>query len=397
MTTNDATLGGAEADSVGDATSDRLAERLLAWPLTVLVGLICLMQLLTWVPHYLTWPLWADHDVFATIARGWEAGVLPYRDLYCNQFPGALYLFWILGRIAGWGHSWPIYAFDAAAMLGLGLGLVVWSRRFFGRALPGLVGYLAFLSYYLSLDYMMAAQRDWHSALLAVLGILVLQTSPGRILGPAVSGAAMSMALCFRPHAAVFLPAVALQFLGEIRGGGGVRRLASWAGSFLAHDDRLDPPAGGERDPAGLRGGGRAQQRGERGAGPARRRDGRQRAQAARHLQPVVVAIAIALLPKPDRSRALGAAVWLAALGLVAPLRADQPEVPLVPEDSPQSGPRGERRDADAPPPRRRADPAIVQAPLAPARAGSQLPDPSGVLRPEAEPQGGGLGDARTS
>ena len=213
---------------IESAPGDRLSEKLLAEPVTVLLGLICLMQLATWIPHYLTWPLWADHDVFTTLARGWQAGVLPFRDLACNQFPGAIYLCWILGRIAGWGNSMAIYAFDAAAIILLGIGLVLWSRHLFGRALPGIVGYLSFLSYYLAFDYTHAAQRDWYTPLFVVLGLLILQTSRGTFLAPAVAGASMSIAMCFRPHAALFLPAVALQLMAEIRDGGSLRRTAVW-------------------------------------------------------------------------------------------------------------------------------------------------------------------------
>src|SRR5262245_53244426 len=105
------------APSPSDVSTDRLAERLLARPATAAVGLVCLLQLVTWLPHYLTWPLWADHDAFATLARGWEAGELPYRDLACNQFPGAIYLFWFVGKVAGWGNSASLYAFDAGTVL----------------------------------------------------------------------------------------------------------------------------------------------------------------------------------------------------------------------------------------------------------------------------------------
>ena len=212
---------------------DRIAERLLAGPATVLVASVCLMQLVTWVPHYLTWPLWADHDVFATLARGWAAGQLPYRDLYTNQFPGAIYLFYILGRVTGWGGSASIYAFDAGAVIVLGLALTVWSKRLAGTILPGLIGYLCFLSYYLTLDYSLAAQRDWHAPFFAVLSLLILQTWPGRIAAPATSAVSMAIALLIRPHAVLFLPAVALQFAGEMRVGSGVRRPAVWTSSFL--------------------------------------------------------------------------------------------------------------------------------------------------------------------
>jgi hypothetical protein len=316
MTTNDASLGGTEADSVGNARSDRLAARLLAGPLTVLVGLICLVQLLTWVPHYLTWPLWADHDAFATIARGWEAGVLPYRDLYCNQFPGAIYLFYLLGRIAGWGGSTAIYAFDAGAIVLLGVGLLIWSHRLFGRILPGIVGYLTFLSYYLALDYSHAAQRDWHAPLLAMLGLLILQTKRAGMLAPLLSGAAMSLAVCFRPHAALFLPAAAIQFLAEIRTGRDARRLVGWGISFvlttvlwllpLAASGVLPDFIAAVRHnnlPAG-----------DRGLRPV--------PLAINVLKQfdafgfIAVAIAVCMIPRPDRRLASVAVVWLSALAL---------------------------------------------------------------------------------
>src|SRR5262245_55198783 len=82
-----AAVGDSPEDSPTGIRSDRIAGRLLAGPIPALLGLMGLIQLATWVPHYLTWPLWADHDVFATLARGWDAGLLPYRDLACNQFP----------------------------------------------------------------------------------------------------------------------------------------------------------------------------------------------------------------------------------------------------------------------------------------------------------------------
>src|SRR5699024_5611566 len=86
-------------------------ERFAAWvmrgPLVLALVGLCLFQLGTWIPHYLTWPYWADHDVFATIAQGWDDGLLPYRTLRCNNFPGTIYLFWILGKTFGWGRTMP--------------------------------------------------------------------------------------------------------------------------------------------------------------------------------------------------------------------------------------------------------------------------------------------------
>lgn len=299
--------------SIEPTPGDRLSEKLLARPMTVLLALVCVAQLVTWIPHYLTWPLWADHDAYATIARGWQAGVLPYRDLYCNQLPGAIYLFWILGRIGGWGNSMAIYAFDAGTVVLLGVGLVLWSRRLFGRVLPGVVGYLAFLGYYLSLDYSHAAQRDWHAPLLAVLSLLTLQISRGGFLAPAASGAAMSLAICFRPHAALLLPAVAIQLLGDLRAGGTLRRLAAWGLSFaLTTIAWLIPLAASGILPDFLAGVGHN--------APAPGRGLHAAALLVNVLRQfdafgfIAVAIAVCMIPKPDRRLATAALAWLAAL-----------------------------------------------------------------------------------
>ncbi len=185
--------------------ADWLLRRGLAW----MVGLLCLLELGAWLPGYLTWPWWADHDVFATMARGWDGGLLPYRDLLGNNFPGTIYLFWLLGKLGGWGNTANLWAADAAFVVILGIALLGWSRRRFDSSLPGLIGYAAFLGYYLNLDYSQAAQRDWHAPFFGVLALLILQTWPGRT-GRIVSALALATALLFRPQAVLFAPAILL-------------------------------------------------------------------------------------------------------------------------------------------------------------------------------------------
>ncbi|SIO43804.1 hypothetical protein SAMN05444166_4723 [Singulisphaera sp. GP187] len=205
-------------------------------PLIVALCGLVLVQLATWIPHYLTWPYWADHDVFATIAQGWDDGLLPYRDLLCNNFPGTIYLFWILGKGFGWGKTLPFYAVDAAMLVALGGILLAWSRRRLGGILPGLVGYLTFLSYYLGLDYAHAGQRDWHGPFFAVVALLTVQSWPGRI-GRLVSALAMALAICFRPQTILFVPAMALAIDEATRrpgesAGKTVKALLVWGSAF---------------------------------------------------------------------------------------------------------------------------------------------------------------------
>lgn len=214
--------------------------RLLGWPMAAGLAVLCLIQLATWAPGYLTWPWWADHDVFATMARAWHAGILPYRDFAGNNFPATTYVFWLLGVLGGWGRTAPFWAFDAALVLSLGGLLVAWSRRRLGRAGPGWVGYALFLGYYLNLDYTQAAQRDWQGPFFAVAALLVLQAAPGRP-GRLASAALMATAIAFRPQTVLFAPGLLLAVRNEPAGPEAgrptVRRLAAvaaWGAAFAA-------------------------------------------------------------------------------------------------------------------------------------------------------------------
>jgi hypothetical protein len=186
---------------------DRASDRALGWPSTALMVTATVLMLSCWVPHYLTWPWWADADYLAVVAQSWDAGVLPYRDLDDFNFPGAPEMMWVLGKTFGWGKTAPLYVLDAALLGSLGLALGAWSRVRFGRALPGLSGYVIFLTYYLELDYSQVAQRDWHATLLAVFGLLApaaWRGRPGRLASAVLYAAALTM----RPHAILFAPAV---------------------------------------------------------------------------------------------------------------------------------------------------------------------------------------------
>jgi hypothetical protein len=192
--------------------ADALAGAALSGGLSIVVAGICVAYLATWLPHYVLWPWARDADTFATLAQSWDEGIRPYRDIRGYNFPGAIYLFWLLGKTFGWGRTWPLYAVDAVSLILLGAVLVAWSRRCLGWKLPGLVSYLLFLTFYLNLSFELVAQRDWHASLCIVLGLMVLQVWPGRTarIISALLGAA---ALSIRPHTVLFLPALAAAVL----------------------------------------------------------------------------------------------------------------------------------------------------------------------------------------
>ena len=197
------------AGADGPRWLDALAGWAFAGPLTALLIGLCLVQWLVWLPQYLTWNWHQDYDDVATMALAWDAGKRPYRDMLSFQFPGEIYLLWALGKIFGWGKTWPLYAFDAALVGLFGVVMVAWSRVRFGRALPGAIGFATFLSWYLNQEVGVVAQRDGHACLAAIMGLLVLEARPDRA-GRLISAVAMGIALVFRPQVIVLAPALIL-------------------------------------------------------------------------------------------------------------------------------------------------------------------------------------------
>ena len=202
----------------GDAP-DRLSRILVRWVLTPLAGLWCGFLLVTWLPTYLTWPWYTDSEHFAMLARLWDSGGLPYRDMFSTQFPGEIYLHWLLGKLLGWGNTVAYYAVDAALVIAFGALLVLWGRRRVGSALPGWIGFSTFLLYYVSQNYTVAGQRDWHAAFLVLFCLLL----PGIGSAPAFrvfSAVAFGLALVVRPQVILLLPAVVLALDASTRAPG---------------------------------------------------------------------------------------------------------------------------------------------------------------------------------
>ena len=188
---------------------DALSGRLIGHPASIALAVLCIGQWAFWAPNYMTWPMWADHDVFASAARAWDAGVLPYRDFRCNNFPGTIYAYRILGRLFPDRVAAAFFGFDAALVAGLGLLCAAWSRRVFGRMLPGLIGFALWQGYVQSLDYTQSAQRDWHAPGLMIAAILVAQAWRRRLALWASAGLAAA-AFSIRPQVILLMPALLL-------------------------------------------------------------------------------------------------------------------------------------------------------------------------------------------
>ncbi len=175
--------------------------------LNFFVILLILVLTASWLPHYLNWPLWPDSHAYASLAIGWDQGIEPYRDVATFNFPGQIYLFWLLGKTFGWGHTWPFYSADAALIGTVGILMIVWSRRVFGERLSGMIGFLALAVALMDLDISQAGQRDWHSTAFVIISLLILQCGKSRfrIVWSAIF---FAVGFVFRPHVVLFGPAI---------------------------------------------------------------------------------------------------------------------------------------------------------------------------------------------
>ena len=206
-----------EGEGISSGQTDRWAALARNGPLTAVVIGLCVSMIVLWLPQYLYWPWWIDPSEFSFLAHQWDQGVfLPYRDLLCFNLPGEIYLHWILGRAAGWGNSRAFYAVDAAFVVLFGVALCAWSRRLFGGLLPGSLGYLCFLSFYLDQGFNIVAQREWHAALFTVVGLFLLQAWPGR-LSRFVSALLFAVGFSFRPQVILLAPAFLLAIDQTVR------------------------------------------------------------------------------------------------------------------------------------------------------------------------------------
>ena len=170
-------------------------------------------------------------------ALSWDAGLVPYRDLPDFDFPGPIYLCYLLGKTFGWGDTTPFNAIDTAFLVVLGIALAAWSRRLFGSMLPGLVGYLPFLGRNgLSMDITHVGQRDWHGPFFVILGLLAQQARPGRG-GRIAAALALAAGLAYRPQLVLLLPATVLGVVAGAHRPGepwdrAIRPLGEWAVAF---------------------------------------------------------------------------------------------------------------------------------------------------------------------
>jgi hypothetical protein len=182
------------------------------------------------------WPLVHDAPIMHYIAWRIAEGAVPYRDLFDMNFPG-VYLFHLaVVQILGTGDAaWR--AVDLT-MTALGAVMVAALAAPWGRV-AALGGGSFFAAYHLAGGAWNAGQRDFLLVPLLLAGALGVArwAEHGRAGAALASGVALGAALTIKPHALVFVLALAAFIVVRARRteGAGLRPLAALAvGAALA-------------------------------------------------------------------------------------------------------------------------------------------------------------------
>ncbi len=182
----------------------------LQWILTIIIALWFLL----WAPHYLYRPWWMDLEHFSVSAHSWDQGVKPYRDLIDFNFPGPIYIMWMIGKLFGWDHPMAANFLDIMVCIVLFCLTIRWSKRVFDSSTAGLIGCILMARYYMSLDASRVMQRDWY-VIASGIGMLMITQMTTHRYKYLFSGFILAVAFVIRPYAVLLLPPLVLSILLE--------------------------------------------------------------------------------------------------------------------------------------------------------------------------------------
>ncbi|MGE3277482.1 MAG: hypothetical protein AB7O67_20385 [Vicinamibacterales bacterium] len=171
----------------------------------------------------LTWPIGGDGPFLLYV--GWlfsHLGLVPYRDIFLVNVPGALYPYAWIGQVFGFSE-WGGRAGDLALLAMLALVNLAALRRF--GWLPGVLAAALFVLVYLEFY---AVERELLVALLLTAACAAVAGERPSLTAIAAAGLAIGAAACVRPPAALVGPAF-LWYLAD--GEGRTRRWAVLVGA----------------------------------------------------------------------------------------------------------------------------------------------------------------------
>lgn len=175
----------------------RLNQRTLLWRAGLLGGIVLI------VLAYLRWPLWPDHSLYLIMGRYWFEGILPYRDVFEQNWPGNIWIAQVTLLLFG-DTPLAVRLFDLLWQTATGTVLYLLSRRYFDR--PWRAGcVILYFSIYLAATFGSTATRDTFASLPLGLALYAVTAQEGRFsfLRGILIGVMLAVAILIKPTLAL--------------------------------------------------------------------------------------------------------------------------------------------------------------------------------------------------
>jgi hypothetical protein len=178
--------------------------------------LVVLLVVTVSVLAYLRWPLWPDHSFFLYAGRCWDKGLLPYRDVFDQNWPGTIWISQLITRLTG-PSPLGVRIFDTLWQTASACVLFLIAGRLMSRprAVSAVVLYLAL---YLAASYGGTAQREGFASLVLGLACLaLLREAADEITLPrsALAGSLCAAAVFIKPTLGIVPLLMVLLLLGS--------------------------------------------------------------------------------------------------------------------------------------------------------------------------------------
>jgi hypothetical protein len=183
---------------------------------------LIILALVTDSAGQVVWNCWADRDVeiYATIARFWQHGLIPYRDLY--DFKPPLTLIALRIGYALWGYEPESLRYVILMLLAFGAGMMYLGLRRSGNLLAAPLASLGLVTLVVADPWHIISQNTELLAMVwcaAAFGCAAAHQRNGQWWWAAGSGACLGLAALGKQPAALFaLPVVAQLWLWGMRG-----------------------------------------------------------------------------------------------------------------------------------------------------------------------------------
>lgn len=162
---------------------------------------------------YLRWPLWPDHSLYLIMGRYWFEGILPYRDVFEQNWPGNIWIAQVTLLLFG-DTPLAVRLFDLLWQTATGTVLYLLSRRYFNQ--PWRAGcVILYFSIYLAATFGTTATRDTFASLPLGLALYAVTAQEERFsfLRGILIGVMLAAAILIKPTlalvAVLLLPSLA--------------------------------------------------------------------------------------------------------------------------------------------------------------------------------------------